>query len=929
MGAVNDGLRSRLSVMENHVRNMGKKVGCNWRLANMNNSSIFIEDISNDKYYIANHSRQGNDISITDIKPIKLVESKKRSVFEDVTLKLVNAIAEGDQKLVESSINRLAANGFSSRSVPISGYVKTLDNITRHIAVSNDKTLDESAKKAIVRAVVESTRNKIKIVNGMPVEGKFTSQPLNIPISDWTAKKAIARRGREMAMEAYWSEGFQNRVAEVASLVTEDKIDEAVKKAGAFLEDKQEFTLLNRAEMKTLIGNTLATKVCFNQKLTEDVAELFYRTNTTVNKQTILKEWRAIGQKSGNSAIIENVEVLKTAKNFDDAYNTFVNMIFTEESPREIQAQAYATALTAIKDTPQVKKSNELTGKIDELLERLENSASDHAVISEVEDLLSEVKSEVNSLKDLDNFDSIPGDDSGDSGDLLDSKESPVSNGKTVVNFNINISDDGVETNSDEPEEEDSDLADLLKDDDSDEDEDEGDDDSGIDLGNLGGDEDEEDEDKGNNDIADLLKGESLEDRPAINEDPYSTNNRVNTIPNASGYGSGPIKIEEDTAKVVQTMIGAVHRLKLNNKAIVENVRKLAIESMKTHKILVPKSLAESAVEQVINLFFEEIGVENIGIKKLWEEKTNPFAKKNKKDKNDKKSKKGSPVKWLQKEEYGAKGVQDGRVFIIDHNGQNSNTIVIMNENGLSEVPVPGILNHSALASVGLVSGNPKPFEMWLSDQLPTIVETITDEDVDNEINEALINIQTTPDGGVTVSVDADDVSIDDGTGQYGEGDDLGLDGMEEIDDSISTSEPFDDEEMIDDEEVATDDEITDVASEVTDDFVDDQEHIEDAEEEAGEAEAEAEEDAESAEEEAEEAEEDVEEAEEETDEDDDEEITEDRDITDPSSSDYSKPEKPSKKKHKIKDSGDDLDGITKSTPSVSDTSGVKMKKVD
>jgi hypothetical protein len=275
---------------------------------------------------------------------------------------------------------------------------------------------------------------------------------------------------------------------------------------GKLLAENQEFTALNREQTKRLVENTLATRACFNQQLCNDTATLFWRTNLKVNRDTIIKEWRATARKASHPTLLENVSILERSANFEAAYDKFINLVFNEAvGPRDVQIHAYRTALKALKDTPKIKESNELSGKIDELIERLEQPESDHAVIAEVEDLLAEVKNEMNALESLDDFDKIPGgaDDEESLDDLggdTDSVDLGGMGGKsgTTVNFNINISGDGVSTGGLEggAPDDDADLDDLLGDKETEEEPDE---ESGgdEDIEKLLGGSDEEEEEEG------------------------------------------------------------------------------------------------------------------------------------------------------------------------------------------------------------------------------------------------------------------------------------------------------------------------------------------------------------------------------------------------------------------------------------------------
>ena len=492
LGAINSSVQAKLSLAESIVKDLGTKVGANWRLAALRGDTLFIEDVNSHDYYMASHRREkGGRVTVDNVRPIRIVESKKKSVFESTCLQLVNAIEENDARGMATAYNKMLGQRFSPRTIPSHGKVKTHDGAVRTIKIDEGKTVDEDIKSRIVAAVIEGISDNVVVKEGKIVSASFNNNT-KLPISEWVCRKVIARKMRTVAENAYWSRGFQDRLAEVARCVNENRIVDGVKLVSGFLAENQEFTILNRKRLKSLVENTLATRAILNQQLCNDVTTLLWRTNLKINRDSILKEWKAAAIKAGHSTLLDNVRILSESRNFEQAYESFINLVFNEAiGPRDIQVDAYKTALTALKETPKIKKTSELSGKIDELLERLDQPEADHAVISEVEDLLAEVKNEINAMQNLDNYDQMPGGDKLPGDSLPDPKNvkgveddgdddlgidlAEPSGGKksgTTVNFNISINGDDVETGGlgdegmpeEEEEEDDDDLASLLKD---------------------------------------------------------------------------------------------------------------------------------------------------------------------------------------------------------------------------------------------------------------------------------------------------------------------------------------------------------------------------------------------------------------------------------------------------------------------------------
>jgi hypothetical protein len=491
LGAINSSLQARVAHVEALVRDLGKRVGANWRLAALRNDSLFIEDIDSHDYYLAAQRREkGGRLVIENVRPIKIIENKKRSLFEQSCIQLIAAIEENDQKGMAVAYNKMIGQRFSARTIPLTGRVRTQDGVIRTVLVAQDELLGEDIRRRLVAAIIEGISDQVVVREGRVVSATFNDTNFKLPISEWTCRKAVARQMRQIAENAYWSKGFQDRTYAVARLINEDKVVDAVRLVSGFLAENQEFTLLNRKQLQLLIENAMATKAIFNQQLCNDTAQLFWRTNLKINRRSIIDEWRTTAKKAAQSTLLENVRKLEEAKNFEQAYETFINMVFNEAiGPREIQVDAYKTALKALKETPKVKGASELSGKIDELIERLDQPEADHAVIAEVEDLLAEVKNEMNALQNLDNFDQMPGgmnqQPGGDDGlDELLGGEAGAAGGKggTTVNFNINIGGEGVTTGG--GEEEGGDIADLLG---GDEEEEGGDDLAALLGGGAGG----------------------------------------------------------------------------------------------------------------------------------------------------------------------------------------------------------------------------------------------------------------------------------------------------------------------------------------------------------------------------------------------------------------------------------------------------------
>jgi len=413
LGALNDSAQARVAYFEDKIANMGKHAGKNYRLTALHAKNLFFEDVDANAFYVADHIRdKGDKVVISNIRQVDIVEEQKASLFSDSCLKLVSAIEENDQKGMGTAFRRMSSQRFSSRAVPFSGVVKSKDNVTRKITVAG-KDLGEDVRNRLIGTIVESLRDKVIVENGQVVAGQFVDgEPVKLPVTKWASRKLVARRMRDAAVNAYWSEGFQKRVNHAARLVADGKISEAVSSVIPFLNENEEFTLLRRDQVQTLIENALAAKAVFNDQLATDTATLFYRTNMRVSRQKILDEWRSIARKAEHAVLAENVQILEAANSFEPAYDKFLTLIFEAFSNKDVAASALATTLSTLRDkTPKIKESNELSTKLNGLISRLSGKECDDAAIYEAEDLIATIQEELAAADSLSNFDMIPGDD--------------------------------------------------------------------------------------------------------------------------------------------------------------------------------------------------------------------------------------------------------------------------------------------------------------------------------------------------------------------------------------------------------------------------------------------------------------------------------------------------------------------------------------
>lgn len=650
LSAINDSAQARVSFFSEKVEEMGKLAGRQWQLAALRSKDLFIEDVNNGSYYVANHTKDQGRISINNIRQVEITEGEKAGLFEESCLRLVNAIEENDQSKMAVAFGRMKAQRFSGKTVPASGVVKTRDGVIRNINITNG--FNESAKDQIVSAIVESLQDKVIVENGVVTAGYFNNgERFRLPVTKWATRKLVARKMRDAAENAYYSQGFQERILTVANMISENKVEEAVSTVAPFLLEMEEFTLLNRKQVNTLIENSLAAKGVFNQQLCGDTATLFFKTNMKVSRDKIVKEWRSIAKNAEHAILAENVQILSEAKNFEAAYNKFLHLVFEAISNRQVAAESLATTLQVLREkTPRIKESHDLSSKLMGLITRLKKPDFDDAAIYEAEDLIATIQEELAANDTLKDFDTIPGDE-GLGG--FGAGEQPTSvgggeKGQPIININSPLIQIGGSSGAAEE-----DMAGLDEPMPSEEDE----------LDDMLGGMEEPIEGappappapatpaapappapgapprmesrrsrrsiqesrpthyEMNQDNDDLSEDESEDENLEESSDPYGFSSNDKS-PFLMEYGSPVIKDEADLDRVVGLMRRLAVEHNLTGRDLAENLDDMARASIEAIGLRLPSARMEAAVEQVVGNFIEEAKAPFPGAAK-------PFGKKN------------------------------------------------------------------------------------------------------------------------------------------------------------------------------------------------------------------------------------------------------------------------------------------------------------
>ena len=425
----NQSAQSRVAFFEHLVGKMGKNVKKPYVLAALHNDSLVFEDKSTNDLYLADISQEQNRINIVNVRPITVVEEDKNEDFAKNVIGLVNSITFESEKTNKSEAKReikeaadsadrywnsLSRQKFRSTVVPNSGYVTTRDGIVRKIKISNNIVPAEAVEK-IAKLVAESVKERVEISEGKIVKGVFIEgdAPFSLPINEMTRRRVIARKMHTVAENAYKSKTFCKIVGNVAGLVCEGKVREAVVSAYKFLKEEQEFCLLTSSEMKTLIENALAVNGEFNPLLARDVSRLFSKTNLKANQKDIVEAWSKTAQLANSTSLFESVQDLSTSKNFAYDYQKLLTGFLVEDSSIvRRRGQTYLTCLKLMRSVlSNIESEHKLVEHMDTMITALQSGDVDTATILEAESLIASVDSNlISQISSLEQFDSSSSD---------------------------------------------------------------------------------------------------------------------------------------------------------------------------------------------------------------------------------------------------------------------------------------------------------------------------------------------------------------------------------------------------------------------------------------------------------------------------------------------------------------------------------------
>ena len=421
LASVNKGYGGQIKLVESKLSKLGEALDKTLRLVSHNHNSVMFEDTGANVYYKADIKRNNNrTIQIDNIQELSLVDQEKPEIFKSACGDLINAIEEsvsegnGDEA-ANKILNRILSGHCSPYAVPYSGVASTRDGGSHSISLSSSG-ISENVMPEVVRCLKEAVKSSSVTIN----EGVITigEESAKLPISELTRKQVVARKMKEIAENAYKSGNFRRLIKNVAAHISNHEMKEAIKLSKDFFSEEQEFCLLDKRGMVTLVENSMYSQGVWNYHVIKNTSMLLWETNCHINKSDILEQWNTAASKTGVNALVENVDILRDAaskspKVFSDTYDKFLGHVFTEDySSRSVKAQSYLNMLKILNNVVDGSDADSAVKyAVNDLIFRLESDINnvDDATLYEVEELLANVGADlVHDTDTLSNFDTIP-----------------------------------------------------------------------------------------------------------------------------------------------------------------------------------------------------------------------------------------------------------------------------------------------------------------------------------------------------------------------------------------------------------------------------------------------------------------------------------------------------------------------------------------
>lgn len=415
LSTINQGYVGQAKLLEHKLQKIGAEMGRKFSLVAAHPTFIYFSDEASNQYYKADYKKTEGSVTLENIQHLEIEDRKKSETFSSACLELIESIEADDAAKQEKAFSKIEFGHCTPKVIPESGYVRARDGRSYRIHVKNS-VIPEQVFPLLGNEIKEAVKaSKLTISEGTI---KFGDQSIKLPVTELTRRQSVARQMRMTAEAAYKSQNFVRLIKTAAGHISNANIKEAINVTKGFFAEQQEFTLLDKKGFTTLIENTLFSAGVFNYQLLRDSVNLLWETNCHVNKESIVKEWKATAALTKIPAFIGNVKILedsaaKHPRIFSETYNSFLIKVLTEDqSSKAVKAQAYLNMLKLLKNVVTGSDADmAVQSTVDDLVMRLEADINniDDALLYEIEDLLATTSTDlVQDVSSLGDFDKVP-----------------------------------------------------------------------------------------------------------------------------------------------------------------------------------------------------------------------------------------------------------------------------------------------------------------------------------------------------------------------------------------------------------------------------------------------------------------------------------------------------------------------------------------
>jgi len=190
--------------------------------------------------------------------------------------------------------------------------------------------VSEDTVELVVESITKLMQDNVIVEGNQVVGARIGDIDLKLPVTETMRRCSVAKEMKVVAESAWQSPRFQKFISNVAGMVSNSMIREAVAESTKFLKEYQEFSLLNLTEMESLVSDALATMNQYNPVLVENAALLLYKTNTQANKKDILGAWEKTARVANDSTLLEDVYNLSKSEDFNNDYQEFLHKVIVE-----------------------------------------------------------------------------------------------------------------------------------------------------------------------------------------------------------------------------------------------------------------------------------------------------------------------------------------------------------------------------------------------------------------------------------------------------------------------------------------------------------------------------------------------------------------------------------------------------------------------